>query len=168
MAYPDIHWVNILPQSLKKFLHVDKVHILLVLYFLLFLIWTCRFRIYSQLFLVPKLTLSKISWKFICSILNNPASRQTLTTALHACFADVIIKEHKQQCCGSCEKWDNIAYSYVSWLWSPYVIGQTIIFSCCGLFFFLLLLSFFSSPNLSGRRLDVHHTLAHGVALVRI
>ena len=39
----------------------------------------------------------------------------------------------------------------------PYVIGQTIIFSCC---FFLLLLSFFSSPNLSGRRLDVYHSLA--------
>jgi len=32
------------------------------------------------------------------------------------------------------------------------------------IFFFL----FFSSPNLSGRRLDVYHTLAHGVALVRI
>ena len=28
--------------------------------------------------------------------------------------------------------------------------------------------SFFSSPNLSGRRLDVYHTLAHGVAIVRI
>ena len=28
--------------------------------------------------------------------------------------------------------------------------------------------SFFSSPNLSGRRLDVYHTMAHGVALVRI
>jgi len=55
-------------------------------------------------------------------------------------------------------------------LWSPYVIGQTIIFSCCGLFFFFLsfLFFFFSSPNLSGRRLDVYHTLAHGVALVRI
>ena len=33
---------------------------------------------------------------------------------------------------------------------------------------FFLLSSFFSSPNLSGRRLDVYHTLAHGVALVRI
>ena len=55
-------------------------------------------------------------------------------------------------------------------LWSPYVIGQTIIFSCCGLFFFFFffLSSFFSSPNLIGRRLDVYHTLAHGVALVRI
>jgi len=29
-------------------------------------------------------------------------------------------------------------------------------------------LSFFSSPNLSGRRLDVYHTSTHGVALVRI
>jgi len=27
---------------------------------------------------------------------------------------------------------------------------------------------FFSPPNLSGRRLDVYHTLTHGVALVRI
>ena len=54
----------------------------------------------------------------------------------------------------------------VAFLWSPYVIGQTIIFSCC--FFLLSSSSFFSSPNLSGRRLDVYHTLAHGVALVRI
>ena len=27
---------------------------------------------------------------------------------------------------------------------------------------------FFSSPNLSHRRLDVYHTLTHGVAIVRI
>jgi len=32
--------------------------------------------------------------------------------------------------------------------------------------FLLLLLSFFSSPNLSSRRLDVYHTSAHGVVLV--
>ena len=31
------------------------------------------------------------------------------------------------------------------------------------LFLLLLLSSFFSSPNLSGRRLDVYHTLAYGV-----
>jgi len=51
-------------------------------------------------------------------------------------------------------------------LWPPYVIGQAIIFLPCG--FFLLSSSFFSSPNLNGRRLDVYHTLTHGVALVRI
>jgi len=33
---------------------------------------------------------------------------------------------------------------------------------------FLLSSFFFSSPNLSSRRLDVYHALAHGVALVRI
>ena len=46
-------------------------------------------------------------------------------------------------------------------LWSPYGIGQTIIFLPCGYFFF-------SSPNLSRRRLDVCHTSTHGVALMRI
>jgi len=54
---------------------------------------------------------------------------------------------------------------YNTILWSPYVIGQTIIFLPCD---FYLLSSFFSSPNLSGRRLDVYHTSTHGVALVRI
>jgi len=47
-------------------------------------------------------------------------------------------------------------------LWSPYGIGQTIIFSCCSLFFF------FPSPKLNRRRWDVYHTSTHGVALVRI
>jgi len=49
-------------------------------------------------------------------------------------------------------------------LWSPYVIGQTIYIF---LLWFVLLL-FFSSFNLSRRRLDVCHTSTHGVALVRI
>ena len=47
------------------------------------------------------------------------------------------------------------------YLWSPYVIGQTIY-----IFILFLLLLFFSSPNLSSRRLDVYHTSAHGVVLV--
>ena len=34
--------------------------------------------------------------------------------------------------------------------------------------FLLLLLSFFSLSNLSGRRLDVYHTSTHGVVLVRM
>ena len=34
--------------------------------------------------------------------------------------------------------------------------------------FILFLSCFISSPNLSGRRLDVYHTSTHGVALVRI
>jgi len=36
----------------------------------------------------------------------------------------------------------------------------------CPISFFFLLL--FSSPDLSGQRLDVYHTSTHGVALVRI
>ena len=51
-------------------------------------------------------------------------------------------------------------------LWSPYVIGQTIIFLPCD--FYLLSSSFFSLPNLSGWRLDVYHTSTHCVALVQI
>jgi len=51
-------------------------------------------------------------------------------------------------------------------LWSPYVIGQTIIFLPYD--FYLLLSFFISSPNLSDQRLDVYHTSGHGVALVRI
>jgi len=49
-------------------------------------------------------------------------------------------------------------------LWPPYVIGGIIFLPCN---FYLLLSSiFFSSPNVSGRRLHVYHTLTHGVALV--
>jgi len=62
----------------------------------------------------------------------------------------------------------------LGYLWSPYGIGQTIIFLSCGFFLLMatlcnrgplyfcpvvtIFLSFFSSPNLSGRRLDVYHT----------
>jgi len=54
---------------------------------------------------------------------------------------------------------------HLALLWPPCVIGQAIIFLPCG---FFLLLSFFYSPNLSRRRLDVCHTSINGVALVRI
>ena len=61
---------------------------------------------------------------------------------------------------------------HLSWLWPPYVIGQAghCIFALWFLssIFYLSSFFFYSSPNLSGRRLDVYHTLRHGVALVRI
>jgi len=56
---------------------------------------------------------------------------------------------------------------YVCFGLDVYGIGQAIIFSSCGLLSFFLH-SCFSSPNLSGRRLDVYHSSTHGVALVRI
>ena len=43
-----------------------------------------------------------------------------------------------------------------------------IIFLPCGYYLSFYLSFFISSPNLSGRRLDVYHTSTHGVALVRI
>ena len=62
------------------------------------------------------------------------------------------------------------AVKWLLLLWSPYGIGQTIIFLPCGYFFLSFFLSsfFLSSPNLSRRRLDVCHTSTHGVALVQI
>jgi len=54
-----------------------------------------------------------------------------------------------------------------SFLRPPCVADVDIIFLPCG-FFFYLLSFFFSSPNLTGRRVDVCHTSTHGVALVQI
>ena len=51
------------------------------------------------------------------------------------------------------------------------IIIMTTLRSICGHYIFALwfhLLLLFSSPNLSGRRLDVYHTSTHGVAFVRI
>jgi len=58
-------------------------------------------------------------------------------------------------------------------LWPPYEIGGPLYFCPVVTIFLSFFLSFFlsiffSSPNLSGRRLDVYHTSTHGVALVRI
>jgi len=50
-------------------------------------------------------------------------------------------------------------------LWPPCVAHADFIFLPCGFFFFFLL---FSSPNLSGHKVDVYHTSTHGVALLRI
>ena len=59
-----------------------------------------------------------------------------------------------------------VLLSLVTSLWSPYVIGQTIIFLPCSFYLLLSIFLSFSSPNLSGRRLDVYHISTHGVALV--
>jgi len=60
----------------------------------------------------------------------------------------------------------NCVFVILSFLWSSYVIGQTIIFLSCGFFYLSSSSSSFLSPNLGGRRLDVYHTSTHGVALV--
>ena len=68
------------------------------------------------------------------------------------------------------QKIDNtLKHLNFNYLWPPYVIGGALYFcpviSIYLLSFFFL---FFSSPNLSGHRLDLYHTSTHGVALVRI
>jgi len=57
---------------------------------------------------------------------------------------------------------DNIVS--INFLWPPCGIGQAIIFLSCGFFLYIV----FSSPILSGQRLDVYHTFTHDVALVRV
>jgi len=47
-------------------------------------------------------------------------------------------------------------------------IGQAIIFSSCGFYLVFSFFLLFSSPILSGRRLDVYHTSTYDVPLVRI
>ena len=51
-------------------------------------------------------------------------------------------------------------------LWPPCVADADIIFCSCG-FYLSSSFFFFSSPNLSGRRLDVYYTSTRGAALVR-
>ena len=60
-------------------------------------------------------------------------------------------------------------------LWPPCIADADIIFSSCGFFYLSsssssssFSSSLFSSPNLSGRTLDVYHTSTHSVALVQI
>jgi len=118
-----------------------------------------------------------------------PNRKFTPTGEVHICCACAKLSKLmlESQCTGSCTSCprspvvDKLSMRLVGWfftgcglhfefssvlcfLWSPYVIGQTIIFSSCRFFF----LFFFSSPNLSRHRLDVCHTSTHGVALVRI
>jgi len=64
-----------------------------------------------------------------------------------------------------CVFWFSLDY-----LWPPIVMGRSLfIFFSCGFYLFLSFsFFFFSSPILSGRTLDVYHTLTHDVALARI
>jgi len=83
------------------------------------------------------------------------------------CRLDVLLLPNHlhQSIDGNSEHWCQMGKFCSGLIMAPYGIGQAIIFSFCG--FYLLSSSiFFSSPNLSGRRLDVYHTSTYGVALV--
>jgi len=72
-------------------------------------------------------------------------------------------------CGGTC---DVVIYSKlcrIVWTENKMYMTMAALRSRCGHYILVLLLSFFfSSPNLSSRRLDVYHTSTHGMALVRI
>ena len=86
---------------------------------------------------------------------------------LSACWHSSVFVQHKN--------WRHVTGELLSerLLWPPYGIGRPLYFCPVVSFFFYLLLSssvfyLFSSPNLSGHRLDVYHTSTHDVILVRI
>ena len=131
------------------------------LFFLAFCGIICQNLLHMRVYIAVsswKLLFSSILWKTRCI---SPLSHSKPIIHFHFCICSFV-----------CE----IVTLVVLWLfmhigmllWSPYVIGQTIIFLPCSFFLLSFFLLFFPSPNLSGRRLDVYHTLAHGVALVRI
>jgi len=66
-----------------------------------------------------------------------------------------------------------VDFLFAEWSWHEYEYVDHIIMaslrSRCGHYIFgLFLVSFFSSPNLSGCRMDVYHTSTHDVVLARI
>jgi len=140
--------------------------------------WSIRVRWPSQRSLLSLITFSMLC----CPVLTVTSSFVILsfqeTPSMLLCylwwaafslFDSVAVSDHNS---ALYKRVDGIIDSYSRILWPPYEIGQAIIFLPCG-FFPSFLLSFFpsfffSSPNLSGRRLDVDHTSIHGVALVRI
>jgi len=58
----------------------------------------------------------------------------------------------------------------ISSVTDTFCVFMAALLSRCGHYIFILwfLLLLFSSPNLSGRILDVYHTSTHGAALVQI
>ena len=93
-------------------------------------------------------------WCLSCSVYNQTASM------VEFCTETSPLSDYP------CVFYRVIVQSYCS-LWPPYVIGGPLYF-CPVVSFYLLSIFFFSSPYLSGHRLDVYHTSTHGVALVRI
>ena len=66
-----------------------------------------------------------------------------------------------------CGHWGHCKTAHL--LWPPCVADADIIFLPCGFYLsFFIFFLLFSSPILSGWRLDLYHTSTHGMALVRI
>jgi len=103
------------------------------------------------------------AFRAACAAVTDTASVTATDTFLNSSRVFIVVDTQNDSQERSTE--GEVTMSTIALLWSPYGIGQTIIFLPCGFF----LSSFFlSSPNLSTRTLDVYHTSTHNVALVRI
>jgi len=96
-----------------------------------------------------------------------PGHEPRSVAASLTCFFPIVdtcrsCEDIAQQSCAMVLRW--------RFLWPPYVTGRPLYFRSVVSFFFLSFFLFFSSTNLSHRRLDVYHTYTHthDVALVRI
>ena len=92
-----------------------------------------------------------------------PGVKFTLRPNVGFCYIDSVTARHSS--CGRAGVWR------LSLIMAALCNRGAIIFLPCDFYLsFLFLLSsfFFSSPNLSGHRLDLYHTSTHGVAQVRI
>ena len=65
---------------------------------------------------------------------------------------------------GRCTQWDTAGLNTGPLLFMVALCNRETIY----IFMLFLSSSFFSSPNLSGRRFDVYHTLAHGEEMMRL
>ena len=116
-------------------------------------------------------SLSSLEWKPTASITVTFYSQQMLPAIKHVA-SDMFVF---QQDNAASHRARTSLNSYSKKHWTSLVLimvalydrADHYIFALWFLSFFFFLL-FFSSPNLSGRRLDVYHTSTHGVALVWI
>jgi len=97
------------------------------------------------------------------SVAPNTIAHPSVSCISRSCHLICHYSFHWTEKCQWCWRWNNQVRMIMVALCNR---ADHYIFILFLSFFFFLL--FFSSPNLSSRRLYVYHTLAHGVALVRI
>jgi len=114
-----------------------------------------------------------IKWVYVCPYMHTTSpsppvdnvwamriARRTRAKIVRTVLCCVVYNSCAQWYSHTCEQFLKLNVS----LWSPCVIGQTIYIFILS---FILLSFFFSSPNLSCRRVDVCHTSTHRVALIK-
>ena len=91
---------------------------------------------------------------------------QKIACAYSTCVFDFLISNNSW--CQLCTPVFPRLHCICHCLWPPCIADADIIFLPCSFFLSSSIFFFYSSPNLSSRKLDVYHTSTHGVALVQI